>query len=139
MNEIFADTSGWRNYFVRTEPFHAIAKNLMRQWYTNGVRIVKSNYVLIELVALFTSPLRIPRIKQINVIETIKTAPWVEIVHIDRSFDEEAWSLLKKRQDKKWSLVDCASFVIMKQRSITEALTSDHHFEQAGFQRCLKF
>jgi predicted nucleic acid-binding protein len=37
-----------------------------------------------------------------------------------------------------WSLVDCASFVVMRQQGIVEALTTDHHFEQAGFVRLLK-
>jgi predicted nucleic acid-binding protein len=46
--------------------------------------------------------------------------------------------LLKARLDKEWSLVDCASFVVMQHRSIVEALTADHHFEQAGFVRLLK-
>lgn len=139
MNEVFADTSGWANYFVRTEPFHTTAKNLMREWHTNGVRVVTTNYVLLELVALFTSPLRIPRIKQIKVIETIKAASWITIVHVDRTLDDEAWQLLKKRQDKNWSLVDCASFVVLQHRGITESLTTDPHFEQAGFRRSLKF
>lgn len=139
MSEVFADTSGWGNYFVRTEPFHTTAKNLMREWHINGVRIVTTNYVILELIALFTSPLRIPRLKQIKVIETIKATPWVEIVHIDRMLHEEAWQLLKRRLDKNWSLVDCASFVVMQNRMITEALTTDPHFEQAGFRRHLKF
>lgn len=139
MSEVFADTSGWGNYFIRTEPFHTTAKNLMLEWHAKNVRIVTTNYVMLELIALFTSPLRIPRFKQIKVIETIKAAPWVEIVHIDRTLDEEAWQLLKERQDKNWSLVDCASFVIMQNRRITEALTTDPHFEQAGFRRHLKF
>ncbi len=141
MNEVFVDTSGWGNYFIRTEPFHTTAKNQMREWHTNGVRVVTTNYVLIELVALFTSPLRIPRIKQIKVIETIKAASWVEIIHIDRTLDEEAWQLLKRRLDKNWSLVDCTSFIVMQHRdiNITEALTTDLHFEQAGFRRSLKF
>jgi len=52
--------------------------------------------------------------------------------------DEEAWSLLKTRLDKNWSLVDCASFVVMQHRKIAEGFTSDHHFEQAGFSRLLK-
>jgi uncharacterized protein len=62
----------------------------------------------------------------------------VEIVHIDPALDAEAWDLLKARADKEWSLVDCASFVIMQHRGITQALTTDHHFEQAGFVRLLK-
>lgn len=138
MNEIFADTSGWANFFVRTEPWHIEAKNLMQQWHGRGTRLVTTNYVLLELVTLLTSPLRIPRLQQIKVIETIKTASWVEIVHVDSALDDAAWELLKERQDKTWSLVDCASFVIMRHRGVIEAFTADHHFEQAGFLRVLK-
>jgi predicted nucleic acid-binding protein len=138
MNEVFADTSGWGNFFVRTEPFHLRSKNLMNQWHTKRFRIITTNYVLIELIALFTSPLRIPRVHQIKIIETIKTASWVEIIHINRALDDEAWTLLKEREDKNWSQVDCASFVVMRHRNIIEALTTDPHFEQAGFVRLLK-
>ena len=71
-------------------------------------------------------------------VESIKTSPYVEIIHIDVGLDGQAWQLLTHRQDKDWSLVDCSSFVVMQQRSIVEALTTDHHFEQAGFIRLLK-
>ena len=63
---------------------------------------------------------------------------WVTIVHVDYKTHEQAWKLLTEREDKMWSLVDCVSFVIMQQHSISEALTMDHHFEQAGFIRLLK-
>jgi uncharacterized protein len=68
----------------------------------------------------------------------LKTSPYVEIIHIDASLDAEAWQLLSQRQDKDWSLVDCSSFAVMRQRRILEALTTDHHFEQAGFVCLLK-
>ena len=63
MNEVFADTSCWANYFVRTEPFHQDAKELMLQWYKDQTLVITTNYILSELVALFISPLRIPRPK----------------------------------------------------------------------------
>ncbi len=63
---------------------------------------------------------------------------WVEIVHINESLDEKAWQFLANRLDKQWSLVDAVSFGAMEERDITEALTTDHHFEQAGFVRLLK-
>lgn len=138
MAEVFADTAGWASFFVLTEPHHAVAEALIFQWHGAGTKLVTTNYVLAELVSLFTSPLRIPRSWQIQTIETIRSTPWVEVIHIDRLLDTEAWQLLKTRQDKDWSIVDCASFVVMKQRGITEALTTDRHFEQAGFLRHLK-
>ena len=133
--EVLADTSGWASFFVRSEPFHSLAKSLMRQWQTEGTRIITTNYILVELVALMTRPLRIPRSSQIQTIETIKAATWVEVVHVDSTLEAEAWTLFQSRQDQEWSLVDCSSFAIMQQRGITEALTTDRHFEQAGFVR----
>ncbi len=61
----------------------------------------------------------------------------VEIVHIDAPMDNVAWQLLEKRFDKEWSLVDASSFVLMEQFGMTEALTTDHHFTQAGFIKLL--
>jgi len=47
-------------------------------------------------------------------------------------------ALYISRPDKDWSLTDCISFVVMKERGLTGALTADHHFEQAGFVALLK-
>ncbi|MDH3600213.1 MAG: PIN domain-containing protein [Candidatus Tectomicrobia bacterium] len=138
MAEVFADTSGWASFFVRTEPIHALAVAYMQQWHANGTQVVTTNYILAELIALLTSPLRIPRPRQVTTIDTIKTASWVEVVHIDLTSDEEAWILLRERLDKTWSLVDCSSFTVMRHRDIREALTTDHHFGQAGFGQLLK-
>ena len=73
-----------------------------------------------------------------RLLEGIRHDPSVEIVAIDPDLVGEAWHLWKARPDKDWGLVDCASFVVMQRRSLVEALTSDHHFEQAGFVRLLK-
>jgi hypothetical protein len=51
---------------------------------------------------------------------------------------DRGMSLYLARPDKKWSLTDCISFVVMEDRKVTEALTADHHFEQAGFVALLK-
>lgn len=138
MDEIFVDTAGWAVLFVRTEPQHTQASALLRQWKQQGRRLVTTNYVLVELTSLFISPLRVPRPTQFRYIDAIKTAPYVEVVHVDPALDAAAWALLKSRPDKEWSLVDAASFVVMQERGIIEALTTDHHFEQAGFMRLLK-
>jgi len=138
MDEVFIDTAGWAVLFVRTEPRHAQASALFRQWKRQGQRLVTTNYVLTELVSLFISPLCVPRPTQFRYIDTIRAVPYVEIVHVDPALDAAGWALLKSRPDKEWSLVDAASFIVMQERGIIEALTTDHHFEQAGFMRLLK-
>lgn len=138
MIEIFVDTSGWGNLIDPTQPYHGIASSIYRSERQKGSKFVTTNYIIAELVALMISPLRIPRPKAVSFIEGVKTSPFVEILNIHAKLDEDAWDLFRKHQDKAWSLVDCATFVVMKQRGITSALTSDHHFEQAGFVRLLK-
>jgi predicted nucleic acid-binding protein len=59
--------------------------------------------------------------------------PSVHIVPIDDSLLQRAAALYESRLDKDWSLTDCISFVTMQERGIKDALTGDHHFEQAGF------
>jgi predicted nucleic acid-binding protein len=138
MAELFADTSGWGNLVDPTQPFHALAASTYRASRLRSQKLITTNYVLSEVVALMTSPLRIPRPAIVTFIDGLKASPFVEVFHVDDALDKDAWVLLRTRLDKEWSLVDCASFVLMQNRGITDALTSDHHFEQAGFVRLLK-
>lgn len=138
MAALFVDTSGWGCLFDASQPHHELAVNLYRNARAQNRKIITTNYVLTELVALFTSPLRIPRPTVIKLMDDLINSAYVEILYIDKTLDEDVWSLFRRRPDKQWSWVDCASFVIMQQRGIREALTTDHHFEQAGFMRLLK-
>ncbi len=72
------------------------------------------------------------------ILDRIRKSDWVEIIHVDESYDAASWEYLLARRDKDFSLVDCSSFVIMRQRQIDDALTTDRHFDQAGFLRLLK-
>jgi hypothetical protein len=62
----------------------------------------------------------------------------VEIVPADHSSFVKALDLHVWRRDKSRSFTDCASFCLMKARKIGDALTTDHHFEQAGFTALLR-
>ena len=138
MAEVFADTSGWAAYFVRTEARHADASALIKRWQSRRTVVVTTNYVLAELVSLLVNRARVPHALRIEITDAIRTASWVDVVPIDPTLDDDAWDLLRQRPDKDWSLVDCASFVVMTRRGVVDALTTDHHFEQAGFTRLLK-
>lgn len=60
------------------------------------------------------------------------------VVHVDAALWERGWALYTARPDKDWGLTDCISFVVMQDRRVTQAFTSDRHFTQAGFQRLME-
>ncbi len=138
MTPIFVDTAGWATLAVRGERNHALAAELYEQCRQEGRHLVTTNYVLGELLSVFISPLRLPRHEQFQRIDMIRTSRIVDLVHVDAALDAAAWTFLKSRADKEWSLIDAVSFIVMQERGIPEALTTDHHFEQAGFVRLLK-
>ncbi|MBN1937042.1 MAG: type II toxin-antitoxin system VapC family toxin [Anaerolineae bacterium] len=138
MNDLFVDTAGWGHLVDASQKYHSLAAAIYRRDRQQGRKLYTTNYILTELVALLISPLRIPRITTIEFIESLKTSPFIQIIHVDAVLDERAWQLFKQRDDKNWSLVDCASFVLMRDMGITQVLTTDHHFEQAGFVCLLK-
>jgi predicted nucleic acid-binding protein len=138
MKKIFVDTSGWANLIDARQDFHEETKEIYHSAKRGNSLLVTTNYIIAELVALLNSPIRIPRSTIINTIKGLKTSSLVEVIHIDKSLDDRAWELLSNRIDKTWSLVDCSSFVVMRENSMIEALATDHHFEQAGFVMLLK-
>ena len=132
------DTSGWASLFITQEPTHSLANRVLNQALQQRQTLITSNYIITELVALLHRPLRQPRARIFEIVDAIKTVPYVQIVHLDSATDQTAWELCKSRSDKSWSLVDCSSFVLMQQLNIQQAFTTDHHFEQAGFIRLLR-
>jgi len=73
-----------------------------------------------------------------ELIEEFLTSDDVEVVRLTPKLFDDALRLFKKHQDKSWGLVDCISFIVMKQQNMTQALTFDKHFIQAGFQALMK-
>jgi predicted nucleic acid-binding protein len=133
MNSVFADAA----FFVATvnerDSFHERAKQFSLEF--SGL-IVTSKWVLVE-VANYLAKLRY-RERAIVFLEDLLADPLVECLPATEIWFDSGWKLYRTRADKEWSLTDCISFEIMRQRAIQEALSSDHHFEQAGFGILLK-
>jgi len=98
--------------------------------------LVTTEGVLLEvgnaLSKLSWRSLAVPLLKQ------IRDHPSISIIAIDSALAERAFTLYSGRPDKEWGLTDCVSFVVMQDRSITEALAADQHFTQAGFRALLR-
>ncbi len=135
---MFVDTSGWGNLYIPTENYHSQAVQCFQQARQQRQTLITTNYIITELVALLNSPLQVSRPRVFEIVDSIKAASFVQVIHISSEMDFSAWELCKSRADKTWSLVDCSSFIVMQQLNIRKALTTDRHFEQAGFIRLLK-
>ena len=126
------DTSGLLCLHHRAEPLHDVARTVYKQAATR----LTHSYVLAEFIALAQAR-RLPRIKAIPFIADLVRNPDIETVWVDELLHHDAIALLLARPDKTYSLCDAVSFVLMRQRNLVEALTTDRHFEQEGFHRLL--
>ena len=130
---MLVDTSGWLCLYHKDEPEHLQAVEI----YDAARMYLTHSYILAEFVPL-AHVRKLPRAKSLQFTEGILSDSTVELVWVDEKLHRQAVELLQKRPDKNYSLCDAVSFVIMRERGITESLTTDKHFEQDGFVRLLK-
>lgn len=69
-----------------------------------------------------------------KIIHSLQANPFVKIIPASSDLFRQALALFEQRPDKSWGLTDCASFIVMRDNNITDALTTDDHFRQAGFK-----
>ena len=136
---IFVDTAGWIALGNKDDRWHRRAVEADLEMRRHRAKRFTTDAVLIEignsLCKLSLRPLAITLIEEIRLAERLGLA---EVVHVDQGLLEQGFALFQSRSDKEWSLTDCISFAVMQKRGIWRALTTDHHFEQAGFERLLK-
>jgi len=72
--------------------------------------------------------------KALEIGERLLSSASVGLVHVDEALFEAGWSYFRTRSDKRYSLTDCISFVLMEREAIRTALAFDQHFIQAGFK-----
>ena len=132
MATYFADTSYWMALSRKRDQYnrHAVAWNqfVIR---TRGT-IVTTEAVLWEWLNAFSDVST--RAVAAEGYRRVKADARIEVVPFQPELIDSAVELYRTRSDKSWSLTDCLSFVVMQRRQLTEALTTDRHFEQAGMK-----
>jgi predicted nucleic acid-binding protein len=128
MTAIFADTHFYVALLSRRDKRHMLARNWASKQQSP---MMTTEFVLLE-VANFCRSAR-DRQRFSAFAEALKTNPLTTIIPCDSIWFQRGLDRFASRLDKEWSLTDCISFVVMEENGLTEALTEDHHFVQAGF------
>ncbi len=133
MNTYFADTSLFVAFLNRRDEFHDLAVRYIGDESNN---LVTTSWILVEL-GNFVCKSRTRR-RFAPFVRDLRDDPLVEILPPTADAFDQALHLYARRPDKDWSMTDCLSFLVMRERRLREALTTDHHFEQAGFKALLR-
>ena len=132
MKRVFADTFYFLALLNRRDEAHSAALDCL----THIESLVTTEWVLLELADGLASSKRREAFMQTR--QELMEDSNAVVVPLAMDLHLEAIRLYANRSDKGWSLTDCVSFLVMQREGITEALTGDQHFEQAGFVALLK-
>lgn len=132
MTMVFADTFYYIAFLSPSDEAHQRAKEFTENY---GGKMTTTEWVLTELADGLAAP--VTRQRCVAFIDWLRRDEDVTIVPAASELFNAGLTLYRERDDKKWSLTDCISFVVMERQGIREALTGNHNFEQAGFTALL--
>lgn len=132
MKPVFADTFYFLALLNERDPAHARAVAASR---AAGLVLVTTEFVLLEIADALCKPGQ--REEVLALWSVVQNDPAFRLVAATSELIEQARRLYRERLDKEWPLTDCVSFVVMQEQGLSEALTGDHHFVQAGFKALL--
>jgi uncharacterized protein len=132
VSAVFADTFFYLALLRNDDPAHAraLASVAINQ------TIVTTEFILLELGNVCARAE--DHADFLAQVAGMRASPRVRIIPLDSRLLDRGLERMATRPDKDWSLTDCISFVVMEDEGIKESLTSDRHFEQAGFTALLK-
>ena len=129
---VFADTAYFIALLNANDAAHTLALSYARQ---NFREIVVTEFILLELADAFSKPP--DRGDFLTMDAHVRRTTTYTVVPVSCDLLQRGRELFAARPDKAWSLTDCTSFVVMQEHGLTDALTTDHHFTQAGFRALL--
>lgn len=126
----FVDTSGFYAFLVRADSAHQVAATLFAEISHGQRHFVTTDYILDETATLLSA--RGLRTQAGRFLESALNSEAIRVTWCNAERFSVAADLFAAYEDKDWSFTDCLSFAVMEELGITDALTKDHHFAQAG-------
>lgn len=132
MKALFVDTAGWMALADAADPAFAQARSSRDRWLREGGTLVSSDYVADETLTLIRMRLGLDAAERWWI--QVSASPRVRWESVGAERAERARGWFFRWRDKSFSFTDCTSFAIMRELRLRAALTTDHHFVQAGFE-----
>jgi uncharacterized protein len=133
-NAVFIDTSGWVAVLNTDDGLYELACRQLADMGRDRRPLITTDWVLAETGNCLARSTN--RSSFSAAVRRFSESSHCQLVRVDAALFDRALNMYANVGDKSWGLVDCASFVVMQDRSLLDAFTSDRHFVQAGF-RCL--
>ena len=135
LRTVLLDTSFILALENKDDPHHERAKALDVELLSEGSILLLHWGIILEIADGYARVGR--RAKGLQLLAKFQDEPGYSVFAISELFPK-ALELYRSRPDKDWGLTDCLSFVLMREQGVTEALTADIHFRQAGFTALLR-
>lgn len=133
MKTVFVDSGYLVALDSKADQHHVAASKHWRDFIRGRPRLVTTNLVMTEAVTFFAN--RGMHARAVEIGNRLLASRVVQMIHVDEQLFAAGFEYLSNRPDKRFSMTDCVSFVVMERLGIQEALAFDAHFEQAGFTR----
>jgi uncharacterized protein len=132
---VLLDTSFILALENREDRHHARAKQLDRELAAEGSVLLLHWGILLEIGDGYARSGR--RAKGEELLDKFIHEEGFQVMALSQEIMDQSMALFRSRSDKQWGLTDCVSFVLMEREGVTEALSADLHFRQAGFAALL--
>ncbi len=136
MKRLFADTVYWIALTNSFDQYHAKAVEVSSA--LGNCRLFTTEAVLTEFLNALADKGHLVRAAAIEMVEVIMRNSQVTVIPQSQRTFSRSLAFYKSRPDKGYSLTDCGSMLLMRERRLSESLTTDRHFEQEGFVALLR-
>jgi uncharacterized protein len=134
-HNVFVDTSGLYSFLVKKDERHEHASAIVQKSLKEGHRFVTTDYVIDETATLLKARDYFHGVA--SLFEGVFASRACTMEWMDQEYFEKTKALFLKYNDHQWSFTDCFSFICMRAKGITAAITHDIHFKEAGFDPLL--
>jgi predicted nucleic acid-binding protein len=131
--EVFVDASAWIALSDAGDKYHHTARSALKQLVEGGRTFVTTSLVVAEAYIIIRRTGG--HVQAMRLLGSLRGSPRLAKVYSDASLESMAEDILEKYVDQAFSLADAVSFVVMRERGVTQAFTFDRHFLTMGFEQ----